>query len=79
MPVHGDRWRPPGIGPNAKGGAIGDDLDITLKVGPEDRDPPVRGERSEGLRRRVPVLVAHARRDDRHRRLDGVDETRSGG
>jgi len=76
--VHGDRWRPPGIGPDAEDRAIGDDLDVAIQIGPKDRDPRAHRERREGLWRGVPVLVADPRGDDRHRRPDGVDEPRGG-
>jgi hypothetical protein len=77
-PVHGDRRRPSVIGPHPEEGAIGEDFDVALQVGPEDRDPRARRERREGLRRRVSVLVTHPRGDDRDRWMDGVDESRRG-
>jgi hypothetical protein len=76
--MHGDRRGPAVVGPDLERDAIGDDFHVALQVGPEDRDPRPRGERREGLWRGMPVLVARPRRDDRDRRMDGVDELRCG-
>jgi hypothetical protein len=55
---------------------VGDDLDVAIEIGAQDR-----GAREDGQRLgcRVPVLVAGARRDDGDGRACRIQEPRRGG